>query len=220
MNTPYQPFANMRRHIEELHAHVYPQPIPAGGDNHTKWTEEILSIFLPRLPLSKSVLDVGCGQGLAQHIFEAYGKHWTGVTLGEDYRVCKALGLNVVNADMHDMFMFEDQSFDLVYIRHTAEHTYAPPLLLMELHRLCIFGMIFIVPIPKLSEEGIGDVVHGQNHWGLLPKISWEAHLKTFGFNVVWENNDEPSEVRFYCQRVPRPRPIVTNNLPIIIGAV
>ena len=90
---------------------------------------EIITKWLPIATSVKTVLDVGCGTGFLQETFESFGKEYTGITLGEDFLVAKGLGKNVYNMDFN-FLEFPANSFDLIFSRHSLEHSPFPLLTL------------------------------------------------------------------------------------------
>ena len=196
-------FTNLTFTLDELAGDIYPQPRDAGHDARTN---DVLMRWLPAMSTfkkgeQKKVLDVGCGQGNAADIFDLFGWTWTGVTLGEDYNVCKAKGLNVYPDDFSFLDRFDDSSFDMVFARHSLEHSPIPLPTLFEWHRVCKFYLMLIVP--SVEKE----IVAGLNHYALLYKVQWEALLFRAGFRAMWEDKSEPTEYRLLCQRTRRMKP-------------
>lgn len=78
----------------------------------------------------KRVLVLGCGDGKEVEIFRELGfNDVTGITL--DHTVPGKVP-GVVHADMHDLTMFEPESFRYVYCNQTFEHSFAPFILCLE----------------------------------------------------------------------------------------
>lgn len=194
-------YSNIDAYLTELAGDVYAQP---RDDGHDKRTKDLLLAWLVNIHShenEKNVLDVGCGQGNASDIFDAFGWKWTGVTMGDDYNVCKEKGLNVVNADFSFLPIFSDAQFDMVFARHALEHSPMPLLTLMEWHRICRTYLVLVVP--SVEKE----IVCGLNHYVLMHKVQWESLLFRAGFRTVWEDKRDPLEYRLLCQRRPRPKP-------------
>ncbi len=200
-------FTHISQYLQALRGDIYPQKPDPG---HTDLALSLLAQWLPSISTTEphTVLDIGCGQGFCQEFFELSGWAWTGVTLGEDYTVCKQLGLNVHNADM-SFLPFADDSFTLGFARHVAEHSPMPLLTLLEWNRVIKEYLIFIVPKPSKSDnDPSGEIVGGRNHYALFPRPQWEALLKWAGWKVAWQWQDAPEvrEYRYFLQKVPPPR--------------
>ena len=140
---------------------IYPEPRCKG---HIRGTKEVLKKFIvPRKSEIRSVLDVGCGCGDAERFFKSLDIIWVGVTLGAyDLSICRKKGLRVFEWDMH-FVDFPDDSVDLVYARHVAEHSPMPLFALLEWHRLSKKYLLLVVPRPPYfcrDEQGR----HHPNH--------------------------------------------------------
>lgn len=192
-------FSNFNGYLTELAGDIYPQPRDSG---HDEKTSRLLLGWLSNIHLSpnakRNVLDLGCGQGNAAEIFDAFGWAWTGITMGEDYNVCKQNGLNVYPCDFSFLDNVPDSSFDLLFARHALEHSPAPLLTLFEWHRVAKQFMILV--LPSVEKE----LVAGLNHYALLYKVQWEALLYRAGWKVIWEDTTDPAEYRLMCLKVAR----------------
>ncbi len=156
-------------YVNNLVQDVYAQPEDEG---HTAWAKQAVAT-LGSIPQNcENILDIGCGQGFLQPVFESMGWDWTGVTLGEDYLVCKEKGLNVYNEDMSFLDSFEDNSFDLLFARHVLEHSPFPVITLMEWKRVCKGWLILVAPAPDYWGT------RGRNHYSIMPKeyLNWYLH--------------------------------------------
>lgn len=130
--------------IEDLHGDIYAQPEDSG---HTAWGTSAILNLLPYAPGFRTVLDVGCGEGMFAPVFAKAGKTWSGVTLGPDFQTCFDAGLLVYSADMSDL-PFPDRSYGLVFARHVLEHSPFPILTLMEWHRVAKRYLMLVAPAP------------------------------------------------------------------------
>ena len=166
------------KYVTQLTQDVYAQPPDAGQQ---AMGENVINTY-GRIPQGlKTVLDVGCGQGQFKEPLEALGLEWTGITLGEDYQVCKENGLNVHEVDMTFM-PFEDNSFDMVFARHTLEHSPFPLITLMEFRRVCSGYLLMIVPATDMFEY------RGANHYSVLPFDLWDWLLKRSGWYSIHDS--------------------------------
>ena len=129
---------------EDCVKQIYPEPYCGG---HVTGTKEVIKKFVrPRMSEINTVLDIGCGEGVAYKFFKKLGILWVGVTLGaSDIRACQRKGLRVFEMDMH-FIDFPDESVDLIWARHIAEHSPFPLFFLREAHRLAKKYLLLVVP--------------------------------------------------------------------------
>jgi len=172
-------YKHIDRYLTELLQDTYPQPADPG---HTAWAMQAVLSLCTAAKGIPTVLDVGCGQGFLAGAFEELGMKWTGVVIGQDYTVCKHLGLNVFNMDM-SFLDFEDESFDLVFARHVLEHSPMPILTLMEWRRVSRNYLCLVAPAPHYWG------VRGKNHYSIVekPKLKW--WLERSGWEVLKEED-------------------------------
>ena len=173
-------FARWDSYLDQLTGDVYAQPPDRG---HTEWATDVVQELCTIPRNISNVLDVGCGQGFLSEVFEGIGLHWTGVTIGEDYRICKDNELNVRDADM-SFLPFEDDAFGLVFARHVLEHSPAPILSLIEWRRVCSGWLMLVAPSPDYWGWGAKNhysvMSQGQLNW-LLSRAGWKTiHAQAF----------------------------------------
>lgn len=166
--------------LDKLLKDVYPQP---PDELHTKWTKQVMDEYVAKLAGVKTVLDVGCGQALAQPMFEALGMQYTGVTLGDDYQIAKDAGRNVINCDF-TFLPYEKETFDLVFARHALEHSPTPIPTLMEWRRVSKAFLCLVAPAP----------MHwgwtGQNHYSVANKEQLNFWVIQSGWGSVWDKDN------------------------------
>lgn len=187
------------QYLTSLYSDIYEQSEDVG---HTKLAQKVIDHWGSRLTTCHSVLDVGCGQGMAQPMWEKWGMEYYGCAIGEDVIKAQELGRNVKKMDF-SFLDFEDSSFDLVFSRHSAEHAFSPLLALMEWHRVSKSWLGLVVPAP----EHYG--VSGRNHYYVLYKEQWENLLNQSGWNVLWydeysDDGKQPWEYWFFCEKTKR----------------
>lgn len=186
-------WSSLERHYKELIKDVYPQPIDG---KHKKWMNEMITAakFLPNC---NSVLDVGAGMGDAEEMFKRLGMEYTGISIGSDWKEARENNKSIYNVDFN--FMPEEWSakFDLVWARHSLEHSPFPLLTLMEFHRVSQKWLCLILPNP----EHFGWV--GRNHYSVLPKQQARWLLRRAGWKIVWREYTD-TEFRFICKKEPR----------------
>lgn len=183
-------FLDVNRYLDILLADIYPQPpdqghISMAGQVIYKWCRDLAC---------NNVLDVGCGQGIAYPFFAELGIDYTGVTLGDDYKVCKDLGLNVYKQDF-TFLSFGNESFDMIFSRHSLEHSVMPLISLMEWERVSRNFLCLILPNPDWYKWA------GLNHYSVMHPNQVEFLLDRAGWHIIWSDFDEPQELRYMCEK-------------------
>ena len=176
-------------YYRELIGDIYPQPPDAW---HYEQTVDIIRNWISVLTLS-SVLDVGCGEGHAQDMF---GCPYTGVAMGDDVARGLLLGRTVFGYD-YNFLPYGDESFDLVFSRHSLEHSPFPIVSLMEWHRVSKKWLCVVVPNPSYSTWS------GQNHYSLATPKQMAFWLRRAGWKIQrFKLTDK--EFQFLCVKRPR----------------
>lgn len=187
------------RYYRELMTDIYPQPQTTTHDGHFIRAYRIIRKWIPRIQ-PRNVLDVGCGEGFCQCIFEEFGvKEYLGLSLGEDVVIAKKNGRTVKEMDFNFVDL-PDDSFDLVFARHALEHSPFPIITLMEWHRLSYRWLILVLPKPL--DGTIGYI--GRNHYsvaGSHTQIRW--WLRRAGWRVVDKFHSD-DEFRYLCVKMSR----------------
>ena len=179
-------------YLNELMSDIYAQPEDAG---HTSMAYGVIDRWMSGLPTCKSVLDAGCGTGFCQPQFEKWGVSYEGVALGQDILEAQKLGHNVKPMD-YTFLDYDDNSFDMVFSRHSLEHSFAPLITLMEWHRVSKQWLGLVVP----ATEHFGHV--GRNHYYVLDFDQWMNLLGQAGWHPIWEHktmNEDGSTPIEYC---------------------
>lgn len=169
-------YTRIDKYLDKLIEDIYPQPQDPG---HTAWAEESIQAFGKEIWEVNNVLDLGCGEGFCQPIFERYGLSYMGVCLGEDYQVAKKSGRAVAELDF-SFLPLDDESFDLLYSRHSLEHSPFPVLTLMEWHRVSKRYVAIVVPAPQHWQYV------GRNHYYVLNDPQWRNLFDVAGFDVTF----------------------------------
>jgi SAM-dependent methyltransferase len=171
---------NIDRYLTQLATDIYPQPEDVG---HTALAQKVVNVWMSRMTSCKSVLDLGCGTGFAQPMFEKHGVSYEGVALGEDYLVAVDAGRNVKKMDFH-FLDYPDKSFDLLFARHSLEHSPMPLLALMEWARVSRSWLGLVLPAP----EWYGFA--GLNHYSVMNHEQIENLVIRAGWRVLWNEVD------------------------------
>jgi len=176
-------YKHIDSYLSRLLSDIYPQPEDTG---HTALAQEVIDLWGNRLAGCKNVLDVGCGTGFCQPMFEAHGIEYTGVCLGNDLLEAQDKKRNVFKMDFN-FLEYEDNSFDLVFSRHSLEHSPMPLLTLMEWNRVARNWLGLVLPAPEHY------TYEGQNHYSVMNLPQVLAILPRAGWRVMWHDN-KPSE--------------------------
>jgi len=173
-------YKNIDRYITKLYQDIYEQPEDAG---HTRLAQTVIDFWMSKLTSCTSVLDVGAGQGFCQPMFESWDVKYEGVALGEDVIKAKELGRNVKRMDF-SFLDYPDDSFDLVFSRHSLEHSPMPILTLMEWARVSKSWLGLVMPAPEWYTYA------GHNHYSVANTPQIENWLHSSGWNIIWKAID------------------------------
>lgn len=190
-------YKNIDAYLDRLINDIYPQP---QDKRHTEWAKDAIEYFLYFVGKDiSSVLDLGCGEGFCQDLFE--GKEYLGVAWGEDVVKARENGKNVTEAD----FSFlggVDGVFDLLFSRHSLEHSPFPLLTLMEWHRVSKRYLAVVLPDPAFW------LYVGRNHYYVLNVEQWENLFDVAGWKIITctkksaimseEENAQPVDIEFW----------------------
>ena len=123
-----------------------------------KWAEgqkRCIKLLFGGISKDSSILDIACGDGTGLKVFRELGfENITGADLCDDkLERAKTVCDRVVKADIHDLHMFGDNEFDIVYSSHTLEHAYDPIKAIQELRRVATSRLIVVLPYGAVGEE-------------------------------------------------------------------
>jgi SAM-dependent methyltransferase len=166
--------------LSRLADDVYPEPAMEPHITITCTTIDALhheGLVRPGL----RVLDIGCGQGGALEHFQRLGLRATGITLGSDFDICRAKGLDVRRMDQNFMD-FGDGEFDLLWCRHVLEHSVAPLFTLTEYRRVTSRGGLIYVEVPAPDTSAHHEA--NPNHYSVFSRSAWLSLSHKAGFVV------------------------------------
>jgi SAM-dependent methyltransferase len=171
--------------IAQLESDIYPEPpTPAALLPHVSAAIARTLSFHPNSQ-DAEVLDIGCGTGFALKTFADYGLKGTGIALGEDIRLCQEQGLNAIEMNMSNLD-FPDQKFDIVWARHSLEHSPFPFFTLMEINRITkMYGLIYI-EVPGAETQAKHE--ENPNHYSVLGKTMLRSLIERAGFQILHHN--------------------------------
>ncbi len=196
--------------IEKCSAGAYVEP---ESELHTQITRQVWEQKvkpLVKLPSAATVLDIGCGSGLAMRMFTDEGFVVIGVTcLEEEARAIAQLsdGIGVAAIiDMHSLGIPRTR-YDLVWARHCLEHTPCPAFVLHEINSVLNPGGWLYVECP-LPDTACAHTSNG-NHWTVLTKSGWQQLIVRSGFTIMETLSikfaaqaGEDEYVGFICQKL------------------
>lgn len=177
-------------YLDMLNSDVYEQP---EDDGHTALARRMINWM--KVPDCQSVLDVGCGTGFCQTFFQNKKINYTGVCLGRDVQEGQDAGNNILEMD-YNFLNFPDNSFDLIFSRHSLEHSPFPIFTLLEWHRVGSKYLAVVMPNPNKY------TFVGRNHYSVSnPKqIIW--WMRRAGWKLIQVRLFE-AEFWFVCQKMP-----------------
>jgi SAM-dependent methyltransferase len=182
----YRNFRRINYYLNILSEDVYPQP---PDDGHTNWALDVFGKWIVPYRFGNTVLDVGCGDtAFMKPHFEGAGYTYTGVALNTK-------NPDVVNMDF-SFLEFPDSTFDLIFSRHSLEHSPMPILTLMEWYRVANGFLCLILPNPETYGWA------GLNHYSVLHKDQVRFLLNRSGWRPLWEDTTEPTEIRLMCEKM------------------
>ena len=171
-------YTNFEKHLEEIGKTIYVEPQIG---YHEQLTKAAMEQFINGKPI-KDVLDVGFGTGYAMKLFGGRGMNVTGISLDDsEINGMKFHGFNVKKMDMA-FLDFPNESFDLLWCRHTLEHSVMPFIALMEFQRVMRPGAHLYIELP--SDSGIH--VRNNNHFSLLSDQMWQSLFKKLSFVLLF----------------------------------
>jgi SAM-dependent methyltransferase len=165
-------------YLTSLLTDIYPQP--SGGDEHSDMAKGVIDKWMSRLTNCNTVLDVGCGEGFCQPFFEKWGVQYEGICLGRDYVVAVENGRNVKKMDF-SFLEYPENSFDLIFSRHSLEHSPMALLTLMEWAFVSRQWLGLVMPHPSFY------TYKGLNHYSVLEHGQISSLLDRAGWKIVWD---------------------------------
>jgi SAM-dependent methyltransferase len=168
---------------------------------HRTITTDVVTRFIDPLDLPKHsvILDLGCGPG---YFLDEMGQRGftnvQGISLSAaDIEICSAKGhKNLSRSDMN-FLSAKDESVDLLFCRHSLEHSPFPYITLIEYNRVLKPRGVLYVEVPAPDCELRHET--NRNHYSVLGRSMWLSLLERTGFDVAWHDYEFP--VRFEDHR-------------------
>lgn len=167
----------IEQHLETLKKSVYAEPKFA-------WHESVMDSAFDQFVKDssfKTVLDVGFGTGYSLEKFRKLGINPIGITLDNtEFQNALLLKYDVRMMDMSELD-FDDDYFDLIWCRHTLEHSAMPMISLMEFHRVLENGGYLYIEVPT------DNIMHieNPNHYSLFSNATWLALFRKAKFTIL-----------------------------------
>ena len=152
----------------------------------------------------KSILDIGCGDGLILEQLKRKGIVVKGIDISSKANnLCRKRGLDCDQVDIANTLSFKDNSYDEVILIDVLEHLFQPHEILIEAHRVCRKNLYISVPnfvsFPARVQVFLGKTPEnntprdGHVYWMTYKEIT--KLLVNTGFvvdkivvNTFWEN--------------------------------
>lgn len=162
---------------------AYPEPRSPIHDQIGQQAVHWVSGILP--PKAK-VLDVGCGSAFCSEMFKTLGHEPTAISvLPQEVKHAQSLGIKAFELEMHELGKLLGQ-FDLIWLRHVAEHSPCPLLLLHECHESAVPGGLLYLEVPLPWTAAVHEL--NPDHYSVLNVIAWESLLRRVGWIPISQN--------------------------------
>ena len=141
---------------------------------HGRWNDMYENFIEIKKKLKKdtSILDIGCGWGLALEYFKNKGMEGYGFDPAiEAVNYGKQKGLNLMHAGLQSMDVFNGKKFDIITILNVLEHLADPTLALEQIKKILKDDGILLIDVPNEFNEfqTSGRDIHKLNDWWLAP---------------------------------------------------
>lgn len=187
----------LKFYYDHVQSQVYSEGL---SPMHETGSRDVVQRFIDPLDLPRDacVLDLGCGAGYFLDLMRERGyTNVIGITLSRDDLVlCQEKQHTVLLADMNFLTQ-RDESVDLVFCRHSLEHSPFPYFSLIEYNRVLRNGGILYVEVPQPDSDRPHET--NRNHYSIMGRAMWLSLLHRTGFDVSWYDYEMP--VRLPDQR-------------------
>ena len=133
----------------------------------------------------------------------------TGISLSaDDIDTATKKQHRVIRSDMN-FLSNRDESVDMLFCRHSLEHSPFPYITLLEYNRVLRPNGYLYIEVP--APDGERPHEENRNHYSILGRSMWLGLLKRSGFDVTWYDYEFPIMLEgqritekyyvFVCQR-------------------
>ena len=167
------------------------------GQVQNKWEENISDFNCNRAPRGNDlVLVIGCNEGWEVERLQKYNKRVIGIDIVPSVieYAKKERGLEAYPMDMHSL-AFKDESFDLVFIKGTLEHSHNPPLALREMYRVLKPGGAVYANLPPdlrnpAAWDGTGGAYEFTHQWKTNVPDIYDKFVETGFIDITMAEAD------------------------------
>lgn len=164
-------------------SHVYSEP---DTQMHQNVMDHMIPKFVKEYKLddTKKILDIGCGRGYGMLKFSELGcTNVSGLTLSkQDADAARERGFDTVEEDM-SFQSAADETYDVLFARHSLEHSPYPLLTLLEFYRILKPGGLVYIEMP--SPQCTRALEEYDNHYAIMGARQWRALMIRAGFNPL-----------------------------------
>jgi SAM-dependent methyltransferase len=185
---------NTHLKLKFYYDHVLGQVYSEGpSPYHQSITRDVVDRFVipMNLPKTAAILDLGCGPGYFLDTMRQHGyTNVVGVSLSaDDVELCQRNGHQVRRSDMN--FLSDPaESIDMLFCRHSLEHSPFPYITLLEYNRILKPGGRLYIEVPAPDCERQHE--DNRNHYSIMGRTMWTELLKRSGFDVAWYDYEFP----------------------------
>jgi SAM-dependent methyltransferase len=154
---------------------------------HKSITADVVTRFIDPLNLPKTANIIDLGSGAGYFLDEMKSREYTavrGITMSrEDADLARQNGHTVAQGDMN-FLSDRDESVDLLFSRHSLEHSPFPYITLLEYNRVLKNAAYLYIEVPAPNCEGRHE--ENKNHYSVLDRTMWLQLLQRTGFDIQW----------------------------------
>lgn len=151
---------------------------------------QVVEQFIKPLKLKKTakILDVGCGVGYFMDEMKSLGyKDLTGVSwTASDIEACEKKKYKIIKGDIN-FIKDDDDKYDLIFCRHSLEHSVFPMIALMEYNRLLKKGGLLYVEMP--APMNARQYENWDTHYSVMNEVMLQSLIMRAGFDIEWYRN-------------------------------
>lgn len=152
---------------------AYPEP---DSPLHSQIIPRVVQLFAGICKPPKTILDIGCGSGFGAMALRNAGFDVTAISVLEsEVTELKAKGFKAELCEMHDTIRLGE--FDAIWLRHAAEHSPCPLLLLSNLIKQAEY-LYLEIPLPATACKHETN----PNHYSCLTDDGWLNLLRASGW--------------------------------------